>query len=388
MSAMFSVPPEIIRWARDRSGRSDEYMFRHFPWLRDWESEAVRLSFGELQSFAKKTLTPIGNFFLPAPPKIDLGIPDFRTMRDELIREPSVDLIDTIEICQARQDWYREYAIRNRLDPVAAIGTISRSISVSAAAAQLRVYLRFDVEMRTGFSNLDDVYRYLSEMMDDLGILVMKSGIVGNNTHRSLDPEEFRGFAILDEYAPVIFVNGTDVTAANIFTLCHEFVHLGLGQSALTNFLTPEDTETLPEADQLERWCSQVGAEILVPREHLKKEFRIDADLEMETNRLSRVYRTSKYVVLHSLKDADLIEWEAFESAYLDLGDAWGRSKPSTSSGGDFYLTETVRVGRRFGTAIVADTLAGRTQHADAYRLLATPKHSTFERFAKHLGVG
>lgn len=269
-----------------------------------------------------------------------------------------------------------------------AIGTISHRMSVSMAASHLRAYLQFDVEIRTDFSNLEDVYRYLAEKMDDLGILVMKSGIVGNNTHRPLDPEEFRGFAIVDEYAPVIFVNGTDVTAANIFTLCHEFVHLGLGQSALTNSLTPEETETLPEADQLERWCSQVGAEILVPREHLKNEFRVDTDLEMETNRLSRVYRTSKYVVLHSLRDAGLIEWDAFESAYLVLGDAWGCSKPITSSGGgDFYLTETVRVGRRFGTAIVADTLAGRTQYADAYRLLATPRHSTFERFAKHLGL-
>ncbi|WP_206743056.1 ImmA/IrrE family metallo-endopeptidase, partial [Pseudoalteromonas undina] len=61
----------------------------------------------------------------------------------------------------------------------------------------------------------------------------MRNSVVGNNTHRSLDRDEFRGFAIADDHAPVIFINATDTPQAQIFTLLHEFVHLLINESGV-----------------------------------------------------------------------------------------------------------------------------------------------------------
>ena len=48
----------------------------------------------------------------------------------------------------------------------------------------------------------------LRRAIEDLGVMAVINGVVGNNTYRRLSVEEFRGFALTDPHAPLIFVNG------------------------------------------------------------------------------------------------------------------------------------------------------------------------------------
>lgn len=383
-----SVAPAVIRWARERSGQPQDYLERHFPTLTKWEVDGAALTIARLEELARRTHTPIGNFFLQRPPTIDLGIPDFRTWRDESIKEPSSGLVDTIAKSRLRQAWYRDYALDHGLEPVELVGSVRPFSPIAETGARLRALLRFEAAERQSLGTLDDVYRLLSGRLDDAGILVMKNGIVGTNTHRPLSPHEFRGFALSDDYAPLVFVNGADTRSANLFTLCHELVHIAIGQSALTN-----NDASMAKRDQesssIERWCNRVAAEIMVPEEHLASTFDSESVLTAEIPRLGRVYKASGFVVLQSLKDSGLIARDEFRHAYHVLEDAWANREAvaTTKGGGDFYRTQTTRLGRRFATAVIVDAREGRTLYSDAYALLATQKHQTFEAFAQHLGV-
>jgi Zn-dependent peptidase ImmA (M78 family) len=208
----------------------------------------------------------------------------------------------------------------------------------------------------------------------------MCSGVVGNNTRRALNPEEFRGFALADDLAPLVFINGADTRAAQMFTLAHELAHIWLGQSALTD----SEAGQIPDRAS-EQWCNQVAAEFLVPFALLQEEYDPSRPLEDEAQRLARRFKVSTLVILRRIHDIGGINRQelrgAYESELEKLLDV------PRGSGGNFYLTQAARTSKRFTRALVISTLEGRTLHRDAFRLLGFKKLSTFQELGRTLGV-
>jgi Zn-dependent peptidase ImmA (M78 family) len=376
------VEPALLAWARGRSGLDDGYLEGRFPKLGAWETRQIKPTLKQLESFAAATHTPFGLLLLTEPPDEDLPLPDFRTMRNRAVGMPTADLLDTIYLCQQRQEWYRDFKRLTGEEPLDWVGSMTTLTPVVEAAASIRERLQFGLEDRLSYRTWMDSLRELAEHAEELGVLVMISGIVASNTHRVLDSEDFRGFAIVDDLAPVVFVNGADTKAAQIFTLAHELAHLWLGASALSN----ASPAVVPD-NEIERWCNSVAAELLVPIDDFQSEFSLDRNLTEELDRLARRYKVSTLVVLGRARDLGALSVTKFRQAFSIELERVLALRGNGGTGGNFYNTLPVRASKRFTRSVVASTLEGRTLYRDAARLLGFKKLKTLDQLGKTLGI-
>lgn len=380
------VKPELLHWAVERARHDAGALEKRFPRLDTWLSGKVNPTFKQLEDFAKATYTPIGYFFLPEPPIETVPIPDLRTMGSRAIERPSPNMLDTIYLCQQRQDWYRQHAMLMGEQPLKFVGSVTPSADVVRSASDIRSTLGLESAMLAEAPDLQGAIRVILDRADAAGVLVMLNGVVGNNTHRVLDTGEFRGFALSDPLAPLIFVNAADTKSAQMFTLGHELAHLWLGESGVSDVTTA----STPRAD-IERWCNAVAAEFLVPLAEFKEALRPNAELWGEVRRLSARFRVSSLVVLRRMRDARRLTRDeheaAFEQESARLRALMLSRKADGKGGGDFYLTANYRLGARFATAVVTSAWEGRATFTEAFRLLNCRSVKTLHNLGSSLGL-
>ena len=373
------VKPELFHWAIERAGDQGTALYDKFPHLIDWERGQAQPTLKQLESFARAAYVPVGYLFLPEPPEEKLPIPDLRTIGGKGIVCPSPNLLDVIYICQRRQGWYQDYAESVGEEPRSFVGSAKLTHSAERIASDMRERLGFSIAERREYGSWEEALRRFIEQAEAAGILVMVSGVVGSNNKRSLDPDEFRGFALSDQFAPLVFINGADTKSAQMFTLAHELAHIWLGQSALSD-VRPSFTGT----NNVEVWCNRVAAEMLVPLSDLRGELGPGNPLDAVST-LARVFKVSTLVILRRLLDAEAISKDRFDSAYAaEVGKL--TSKPR-SKGGNFYLTQGVRLSRRFARAIITSTLEGQTLYRDAFQMLGISTEKTFRQLGRSLEV-
>jgi transcriptional regulator with XRE-family HTH domain len=229
------VKPELLTWAIERFGDQSDSLYEKFPKLEEWESGDTLPTLKQLEAFANAAYVPLGYLFLEEPPKESLPIPDLRTVGGKGIQRPSPNLLDVMYLCQRRQAWYQGYAESIGEEPCEFVGSARINHSPERVANEMRQRLAFNIDERREFSTWEEALRRFIAQAEEIGILVMVSGVVGSNNRRTLDPDEFRGFALADKIAPLVFINGADAKAAQIFTLAHELAHIWLGQSAVSD---------------------------------------------------------------------------------------------------------------------------------------------------------
>ena len=379
-----TLEPAVLRWARERvrlePGALADKIGVKAERVAEWE-DSGKISFAQANRLAKTTHTPVGYLYLPTPPEDQLPIPDFRTVGDRPLGPPSPNLLETVQQMQRRQAWMREEMIEQGREGLRFVGSIDPATDPVDVAARMRESLGLDPDWARQQPNWSSALKLLRDQVEVAGILIVINGVVGNNTHRPLDMEEFRGFALIDEYAPLIFVNNADFKAAQMFTIVHELAHIWLGEPGVSNFDSLE-----PAPHEVELRCNQIAAEFLVPAEQLAA---IWSELQEEPEpfqALARYFKVSSIVVARRALDIGLIE----RAEFLDFYRAWQaderRQAARRGQGGSFWNNQNVRIGHRFGAQVVRATKEGRLLYRDAYALTGL-KGTTFEKFAKSIGI-
>lgn len=376
MANSVAIKPEIIRWAVDRSGLSlGDFKAEVKAWI---DGEKLP-TFPKLEAFARQAMVPFGYLFLEEPPDESITMPDYRTLGDAGVKRPSPNLLATIRDMQRRQDWMREYLVDAGNGKLPFVGSAKLGDLIESVVESIRNVLGLADDWARVHKNWEDAQRHLIRAIEIAGVLVFVNGIVANNTRRKLDPEEFRGFVLSDPYAPLIFVNGSDSLSARMFTLVHELAHIWLGENALINMLDLE-----PGDAKIEKFCNAIAAEFLVPEVALRELWSRFAQVSNRWQRLAAHFRVSRMVVARRAKDLNLISREEFFAYYRQQIQEEQRKNDQREGGGNFYLSQTMRLGRRFSRAVIAATKAGQLSYQDAYHL--THLHGdTFEKFAAFL---
>lgn len=376
MSTHVAVTQSVLAWALQRADRSYEETVKKFPKFGDWMSGDALPSLRELEKFASFTHVSLGALIMPEPPDESLPIADMRTRGSKVIERPSGNLLDTIDRYQQFQDWYHDYAREQGAEKLPFLGSVSSQDKPHMVAHRVRELLLLDQITAT---TPEQWRRDIVKALEEVGVLVMMSGIVGNNTHRPLSTDEFRGFCLYDVLAPLIFVNlaGESYGAQN-FTLVHEFAHLLAGHSALSG------GDHLLGGTSEEAWCNRVAALALLPDDALAA---FDAAQSLQDYRVAaRRFGVSAEVALHRLYGARWIDEERY-GALLEAVRADYGGETHSSGGGNFYNTLTTRLGRPLATAIVTSTLEGRMGFTEGFRMIGSHKREVFDELARRLQV-
>ncbi len=273
----------------------------------------------------------------------------------------------------------REFLVKQSAKTLSFIASVSLSNDVIQVSQKVRDILGLDENWAQKSNNWTEALKALSMYVEKAGITIVFNGCVGNNTHRLLDVEEFRGFVLSDEFAPLIFINNSDAKAAQMFTIVHELAHLWLGANGVINF-----EKLQPVNDKIELFCDQIAAEFLVPKQQFSSVWVKFSKATDPFHKLAKYFKVSPIVCARRALDLGVINKEKFFEFYkrhlVDL-----QHKHETNrGGGNFYSTQNTRIGHRFAEAINLATKEGSLLYREAYQLTGL-NGKTFDRYMKSI---
>jgi Zn-dependent peptidase ImmA (M78 family)/transcriptional regulator with XRE-family HTH domain len=363
----------MIRWARERAHLGIDTFARKVNTkpekVLSWERGEDRPTFKQAEKLAHVARVPFGYLFLPKPPEERLPIPDLRTRPDAPPPHFDADFLDLVQDVFFKFDWYRDFLLERGAEPLPFVASFKERSTVKQVAADMAKRLGISEKVRRESRSWEDYFRTLCERAEEAGVWVMRSGVVANNSHRRLSVDIFRGFAIADPIAPLVFVNGRDAKAAQIFTLAHELAHIWLGESGISDPIAARNTLRGAEAK-----CNQIAAEFLVPEGEFLRTWRREADLEENAGQLASAFRVSRFVIALRALGLELIDENDFEAFHRQEQKRWAKQREE-AGGGDYYRTAPARMGAHFTRAVVNSAMSGEVLLRDAGALLnAKPK--------------
>ena len=336
------INPNIIKWARERSGYSLQevarYLNRNVAIISNWESGAAAPTYVQLEKLADKYKRPVAMFFFPEPPQE----PDF--VNQLALRSTEIEQLDPGIRVLLRQAYARQLSLMELNMGVNPAETkIFQDLhpqlddSPAELAQQTRAYLDISVETQASWNGTREALENWREQVEEKGIFVFKD---------AFRDESVDGFCLVHEQFPVIYLNNSRSSARQIFSLFHALAYLLLGENGITRGINPI-------GEPIEGFCNQFAAEFLVPSGDLETRFNDSLYDDTAIEELADYYKVSRPVILLKLVNRSVFTSEDYRQKIAQWTEEYesrleGRGGGESSGGGDYYNTHAVYLGYRF----------------------------------------
>ena len=231
--------------------------------------------------------------------------------------------------------------------------------------------LDFDIHQFRNQDSTGDAFAYLRSRIEEAGIFVLLIGNLGSY-HTNIPVDTFRGFAIADPIAPLVVVNDQDARAAWSFTVLHEVTHLWLGTTGVSGASV--------EA-QIERFCNDVAAQILLPAGEIQTLESIrDLAFEETVQRIStfaEARKISRAMVAYNLLQAHVIPEATWRMLRARFYEDWQESRSrrrarqrADDGGPSYYVVRRHRLGPALLSLVRRSLGEGVLTHTKAAQVL------------------
>jgi Zn-dependent peptidase ImmA (M78 family)/DNA-binding XRE family transcriptional regulator len=354
------VSPDVLVWARRSSGLSTEEAAEKIKVseteLRMWEVGAEDPTLENLRELARIYKYALAVMLLPEPPTGLQVLRDFRLMPENQGRDWSPALRRQIRRLQYQQQVARDLAAATEELPLSIDLDVDLNENPESAAQKIRAWILKTAPIYPSGNDHPSLQEWTG-VVEDKGILVTQV--------EGVALEEMRGCSISTRPYPVIALNGKDSQTGKLFTLFHELTHILLNEEALCD-LADNRASSPNQVEQVERFCDQVGAAVLMPAKDLLTDPVVNHTSKHvewpneELLRLAAQFRVSAEALLLRLVSLDKASSEFywskrpyFVASYREMHER-ERARLKESHGGPSpYRMKIRNLGRRYITDIL-----------------------------------
>jgi Zn-dependent peptidase ImmA (M78 family) len=340
--------------------------------LMFWESGKENPTIGELELIAKAYRRPLLTFFLPNPPMIETRLQDFRTIGDKVIEKPSPEFDAFRRQVEVLQKGLQTLVQNDGGKPLDFIGSVKMDYLPEKLADNMHKILGYSADDQQKIKDSDELFNMLRDKAGKAGIFVLRKADLGS-WHSKITPQEFRGLAICDNFAPLIVVNPNDAKAALPFTLIHELVHLWLGESGISSFDLLQTQKQ--NYQKREIYCNRTAAEFLVPSDSFLEEWRKikNYNLDLAILSLTNTFKVSRVVIARRLLEFEKIDEDTYWNQFNQWRDEWItlREEQKHEEGGPGYFISTKsKLGTKLLETVIKAAYDGKISYGEASKML------------------
>lgn len=371
------ITPKVFKWARESARMTEEDAAAKVSVssdrLVDWEAGKSKPTIRQAQILAKAYRRPFALFFLPDIPQDFQPLQDYRLKGSKVLGTASIFIIREI---QQKQAWISEVNEQNEERKIPFVGRYSLKDNPATVSNDILSTLNIN-PLQYEYEN--PIKEWIDKAESN-GIFISRTSFI--HSRLTLDSNEIQGFAISDSYAPFIFINSSDWSAPQLFTLVHELAHIWIAETGISNQIQPI-VQSQEKYHPIEIFCNEVAANALIPSDYISELRKYNSITSDQIFGYSRNLGISSFALLVRALNLNLISFSEYSSLKreADAGfhdfvqkESERKAKQKQADGGpNPYLLKLNKNSRLF-TQIVLDAYRGGFVEPNiASSLLNTP---------------